>query len=125
FAGVLAIAVDKIGFCGRFFAEAMEEADRKPQEALRALGAGRPAIILGAVLPAATPGLINAALFSLEKATRSSVVLGLVGAGGIGIELQVSMDMFRYDEAITIILAILALVVAVKQCSAWLRRLAM
>lgn len=125
FAGVLAIAVDKIGFCGRFFAEAMEEADRRPQEALRALGAGRPAIILGAVLPAATPGLINAALFSLEKATRSSVVLGLVGAGGIGIELQVSMDMFRYDEAITIILAILALVVAVEQCSAWLRRRAM
>jgi phosphonate transport system permease protein len=125
FAGVLAIAVDKIGFCGRFFAEAMEEADRRPQEALRALGAGRPAIILGAILPAATPGLINASLFSLEKATRSSVVLGLVGAGGIGIELQVSMDMFRYDEAITIILAILALVVAVEQCSAWLRRRAM
>ena len=125
FAGVLAIAVDKIGFCGRFFAEAMEEADRRPQEALRALGAGRPAIILGVILPAATPGLINASLFSLEKATRSSVVLGLVGAGGIGIELQVSMDMFRYDEAITIILAILALVVAVEQCSAWLRRRAM
>jgi phosphonate transport system permease protein len=125
FAGVLAIAVDKIGFCGRFFAEAMEEADRRPQEALRAIGANRPAIILGAVLPAATPGLINAALFGLEKATRSSVVLGLVGAGGIGIELQVSMDMFRYDEAITIILAILLLVVAVEQCSAWLRRRAM
>jgi phosphonate transport system permease protein len=125
FAGVLAIAVDKIGFCGRFFAEAMEEADRRPQEALRALGAARPAIILVAVIPGATPGLINAALFSLEKATRSSVVLGLVGAGGIGIELQVSMDMFRYDEAITIILAILALVVAVEQFSAWLRRRAM
>jgi len=62
FAGVLAIAVDKIGFCGRFFAEAMEEADRRPQEALRALGAARPAIILGAVIPGATPGLINAAL---------------------------------------------------------------
>jgi phosphonate transport system permease protein len=125
FAGVLAIVVDKIGFCGRFFAEAMEEADRRPQEALRALGATRPAVILGAVIPAATPGLINAALFSLEKATRSSVVLGLVGAGGIGIELQVSMDMFRYDEAVTIILAILVLVVAVEQASAWLRRRAL
>jgi phosphonate transport system permease protein len=125
FAGVLAIAVDKIGFCGRFFAEAMEEADRRPQEALRALGATRPAVIVGAVIPAATPGLINATLFALEKATRSSVVLGLVGAGGIGIELQVSMDMFRYDEAATIILAILALVIAVEQASASLRRRAM
>lgn len=122
FAGVLAILVDKIGFCGRFFAEAMEEADRRPQEALRALGASAGGVICGAVLPAATPSMINTTLFSLEKATRSSVILGLVGAGGIGIELQVSMDMFRYDEAATIILAILVLVVAVEQASAWLRR---
>jgi phosphonate transport system permease protein len=50
------------------------------------------------------------------------VVLGLVGAGGIGIELQVSMDLFRYAEASAIIIAIFALVVAVEQCSAWLRR---
>jgi phosphonate transport system permease protein len=122
FAGVLAILVDKIGFCGRFFAEAMEEADRRPQEALRALGASPGGVILGAVIPAAIPSMVNTTLFSLEKATRSSVILGLVGAGGIGIELQVSMDMFRYDEAATIILAILALVIAVEQASAWLRR---
>jgi phosphonate transport system permease protein len=125
FAGVLAILVDKIGFCGRFFAEAMEEADRRPQEALRALGASPLGVIAGAVIPSATPGMINAALFSLEKATRSSVVLGLVGAGGIGIELQVSMDMFRYDEAATIIFSILVLVVCVEQASAWLRSRAM
>lgn len=122
FAGVLAILVDKIGFCGRFFAEAMEEADRRPQEALTALGATRLGVIAAAVLPASTPSMINTSLFALEKATRSSVILGLVGAGGIGIELQVSMDMFRYDEAATIILAVLALVVTVEQGSAWLRR---
>jgi phosphonate transport system permease protein len=122
FAGVMAILVDKIGFCGRFFAEAMEEADRRPQEALTALGASRLGVIVGAVLPAAMPSMINTSLFSLEKAARSSVILGLVGAGGIGIELQVSMDMFRYDEAATIILAILVLVIGVEQVSAWLRR---
>ena len=122
FAGTLAITVDIIGFCGRFFAEAMEEADRGPQEALHALGAGRGAVIAAAVIPAAMPSLINTSLFSLEKATRSSVVLGLVGAGGIGIELQVSMDLFRYAEASAIIMAIFALVVVVEQCSAWLRR---
>lgn len=122
FAGTLAIMIDKIGFCGRFFAEAMEEADRNPQEALRAIGAGRISIIAAAVLPAALPSMVNTALFSLEKATRSSVVLGLVGAGGIGIELQVSMELFRYPEAATIIIAIFALVIAVEQCSAWLRR---
>ena len=122
FAGTLAIMVDIIGFCGRFFAEAMEEADRGPQEALYALGAGRAAVIGAAVFPAALPSFVNTSLFSLEKATRSSVVLGLVGAGGIGIELQVSMDLFRYAEASAIIIAIFILVVAVEQCSAWLRR---
>jgi phosphonate transport system permease protein len=122
FAGTLAIMIDKIGFCGRFFAEAMEEADRNPQEALRAIGAGRVSVIAAAVLPAALPSMVNTSLFSLEKATRSSVVLGLVGAGGIGIELQVSMELFRYPEAATIIIAIFALVIAVEQCSAWMRR---
>jgi phosphonate transport system permease protein len=122
FAGTLAVTVDIIGFCGRFFAEAMEEADRGPQEALHALGAGRSAVIAAAVIPAAMPSLVNTSLFSLEKATRSSVVLGLVGAGGIGIELQVSMDLFRYAEASAIIIAIFVLVVGVEQCSAWLRR---
>ena len=122
FAGTLAIMVDIIGFCGRFFAEAMEEADRGPQEALCALGAGRAAVIGAAVFPAALPSFVNTSLFSLEKATRSSVVLGLVGAGGIGIELQVSMDLFRYAEASAIIIAIFVLVLVVEQCSAWLRR---
>lgn len=122
FAGTLAIVIDKIGFCGRFFAEAMEEVDRGPQEALSAMGASRLSLIMCAVLPAAMPSFINTALFSLEKATRSSVVLGLVGAGGIGIELKVAMDLFNYDEAATIILAIFALVVLVERLSAVLRR---
>ena len=122
FAGTLAIVIDKIGFCGRFFAEAMEEADRGPQEALSAMGAGRFSLIMCSVFPAAMPSFINTSLFSLEKATRSSVVLGLVGAGGIGIELKVAMDLFNYDEAATIILAIFALVVLVERVSSFLRK---
>jgi len=122
FAGTLAIMVDTMGFCGRFFAEAMEEVEPGPQEALSALGAGRMGIIFGAVIPGAMPSFINTALFNLEKATRSSVVLGLVGAGGIGIELKVSMDMFRFDEASTIMLSVFLLVLAVERLSALLRR---
>ena len=67
------------------------------------------------------PSMINTSLFSLEKATRASVVLGLVGAGGIGIELKVAMDLFDYDEAATIILAIFALVLAVERASTLVR----
>ncbi|TVM32283.1 phosphonate ABC transporter, permease protein PhnE [Oceanidesulfovibrio marinus] len=122
FAGTLAIMVDTIGFCGRFFAEAMEEVDPGPQEAWQALGATRLGVIFCAVIPAALPSFINTALFSLEKATRSSVVLGLVGAGGIGIELKVSMDMFMYDQASTIMLLIFFLVLIVERASTWLRQ---
>ena len=75
-----------------------------------------------AVIPAALPSFINTALFSLEKSTRSSVVLGLVGAGGIGIELKVAMDLFEYPTAATIILCIFALVLAVERVSSSLRQ---
>ena len=120
-AGTLAIAVDCVGFCGRFFAEAMEETDPGPREALTALGASRTGIVFSAVVPQAMPSFIATALFALEKATRSSVVLGLVGAGGVGIELKVAMDLFSYDLAATIILAVFALVVLVEQVGARLR----
>jgi phosphonate transport system permease protein len=122
FAGTLAIMVDCVGFCGRFFAEAMEEVPPQPQEALQAIGARRIDVIFCAVVPAALPSFVNSSLFSLEKATRSSVILGLVGAGGIGIQLKVAMDLFQFSQAATAVLAIFALVIAVEQCSGAVRR---
>lgn len=121
-AGVMAIMVDKIGFAGRFFAEAMEEADRGPQEALSTIGATRAGLIFSAIVPQALPSFVATSLFSLEKAVRGSVILGLVGAGGIGVELKVAFDLFDYDTAATIIIAIFALVVLVEQASNMLRR---
>jgi phosphonate transport system permease protein len=121
FAGTLALVVDTIGFCGRFFAEAMEEVDPGPEEALTALGAGPMAVVACGVLPAALPAMIASSLFALERAVRSSVVLGLVGAGGIGIELKVAMDMFAYDQAVTIIGGIFLLVLLVERLGAAVR----
>ena len=121
FAGTLALVVDTIGFSAKFFAEAMEEADEGPQEALRALGARPLGVVACAVIPDALPSMINTTLFALEKAVRSSVVLGLVGAGGIGIELKVAMDMFQYDQAATIIILVFLLVLAVERVSSWAR----
>ncbi|MCV0424974.1 MAG: phosphonate ABC transporter, permease protein PhnE [Roseibium sp.] len=115
FAGTLAIAVDTVGFCGRFFAESMEDVEKGPSEALTAAGANKVDTIFCAVVPAAMPSFITTSLFALEKATRSSVVLGLVGAGGIGIELKVAMDFFDYQLAMTIILMIFALVLCVER----------
>lgn len=113
-AGTMTIVVDTIGFCGRFFAEAMEDADREPQEALSAIGANRFSVLMGAVMPDALPSMINTALFALEKAVRSSVVLGLVGAGGIGQELKVAFDLFQYRNASAIILGIFAVVLVME-----------
>ncbi|RED44878.1 phosphonate ABC transporter, permease protein PhnE [Aestuariispira insulae] len=122
FAGTLTIIVDTIGFCARFFAENMEETDAGPAEAFSAMGAGRLDIVMCTVLPAALPAMTNTTLFALEKAVRSSVVLGLVGAGGIGAELAVSMEMFRYDQAAMIVLMIFVLVLAVERLSSTARK---
>jgi len=121
-AGTLAIAIDTMGFCGRFYAESMEEVDPGPGEAIQCIGGGRVSVFACAILPAALPGMIASTLFALEKSVRSSVILGVVGAGGIGVELAVSMEMFRYDQAATIILLILVMVLAVEQFAAWSRR---
>lgn len=120
-AGALTIAVDTIGFLGKFFAQTMEEQDQGPQMALKTLGASRLDITWATVIPNGMPSFINDALFALEKATRSSVILGLVGAGGIGIELKVAMDLFNYKTATAIIIMIFALVIIVEQASNWLK----
>jgi phosphonate transport system permease protein len=121
-AGVLAIAVDVMGFCGRFFAESIEDMDPGRIEGLRALGAPRFGVLAGGVIPACLPSFVTTSMFALESAARSSVVLGLVGAGGIGIELATSMTLLRYDEAATIIQAILGVVVVFERVSAAIRR---
>ncbi|MGF1704092.1 phosphonate ABC transporter, permease protein PhnE [Photobacterium makurazakiensis] len=121
-AGAMTIAIDTIGFLGKFFAESMEEQDKGPQEAIRTMGGNTLDVTFAAVIPNAMPSFINDSIFALEKATRSSVILGLVGAGGIGIELKVAMDMFNYSTATTIILMIFVLVLSVEQLSNFLRR---
>lgn len=121
FAGTLTLIMDTVGFCARFFAEAIEEVDDGPPEALAAIGAPRTSVIVCATLPMAMPSLINTSLFALEKAVRASVVLGLVGAGGIGAELATAMEMFRFDQAATIILMVFLLVLSVEKLSSHAR----
>ncbi len=120
-AGALAIMMDSIGFLGKFFSEASEEQDPGPQEAIKAMGGSNLDVAIAVVLPSALPSFVSDALFATEKAVRASVILGLVGAGGIGIELKVAMDLFQYEKAALIILMIFVLVVLVEQVSNRLR----
>ena len=120
-AGVLAITVDVAGFSGRFFADSIEDVDQGLIDGLAATGASDTGIVAGAVVPSVTPAWTATTMFSLEQATRSSVVLGIVGAGGIGVELTTSMSLLRYDEAATIILAIFVVVLGVERLSSAVR----
>jgi phosphonate transport system permease protein len=121
FAGVLTLVVETVGFCGRFFADAFEDTDKGPAEALTAIGAKGSSIFACATFPAALPAMTNTSLYAFEKAVRASVVLGLVGAGGIGVELKTAMEMFQFARACTIILFVFAMVFVVERASAWLR----
>ena len=91
FAGMLAIIVDTIGLCGRFFADDMEASDKGPSESLIATGARKIDVVAYATIPPASPAFISTSLFAPEKPVRSWTILGLVGAGGIGIALKVPL----------------------------------
>ena len=121
FAGMLAIVIDTIGFCGRFFADDMEATEKGPAESLPATGARRIDVVACATFPAAMPSFVSTSLYAMEKAVRSSTILGLVGAGGIGIELKVGFDLFDYPTAMTVILMIAVVVVGIEQLSGWVR----
>lgn len=122
FAGMLAIVIDTIGFCGRFFADDMEGTDKGPAESLTATGARKIDVVACATIPAVMPAFVSTALYALEKAVRSSTILGLVGAGGIGIELKVGFDLFDYPTAMTVILMIAVVVIGIEQLSGYARK---
>ena len=121
-AGVVAIMFRSIGFIGKLLGEAIEEIDTRPVEALEATGASRFKVIVYAIVPQVMPTFWAVAILRWDINLRESTVLGLVGAGGIGIILQGAIDTFNWPEAATVLLAILALVVLGEVVSAFLRR---
>ena len=124
-AGILTITIDVLAFAGRFFAERIEEVDSGPVDALKSTGAGRVAVIACAVVPTCFPSFTGTTLYALEKSVRGAVVLGLVGAGGIGVELNVAFQLRRFDTALTIILLILTVVILVERLSSTIRQRAL
>lgn len=120
--GVLALALHSAGFLGKFYAEDIENADGKPQDALRAIGAGPLKVLRFAVLPQVLPQYVAYTLYVLDRNVRMATVVGLVGAGGIGQELKGRFDMFQYDRVGTILLMIFITVFVLDQVAARLRR---
>jgi phosphonate transport system permease protein len=120
-AGVLAMGISSIGMLGKLFADTIEDVDRKPLEALTAGGSGRMQVFVGGILPQVMPAWISLTLFRLDINVRRSVILGFVGAGGIGFELQRVLGQLVYPRGLTIVAMIFVFIVAVEQLSAWAR----
>jgi phosphonate transport system permease protein len=120
-AGVLALAIHGAGFLGKFYAEDIENADLRPQEALIAAGVSRLGVLRHAVLPQILPQYIAYTLYVLDRNVRMATVIGLVGAGGIGQELKGRYDMYNYGHVGTILAAIFMLVLVLDQVSSRLR----
>ncbi|MFH1804963.1 MAG: phosphonate ABC transporter, permease protein PhnE [Pseudomonadota bacterium] len=121
-AGILAIIFRSIGFIGKLLGEAIEEIDRAPIEALEAVGASRFKILIYGVVPQVMPTFFAVSILRWDINLRESTVLGLVGAGGIGIVLQGAIDTFAWQTVATILLAIIVLVIIGEALAAWLRK---
>jgi phosphonate transport system permease protein len=121
-AGTLALAVAYAGVLGRVYADAFADVDPRPLEALQAIGATRAQIFLRGIWPQARPTMTAYTLYSFECCVRAASVLGFVGAGGIGYEISLSMRLFEYGQAMTLILAFVLLLASTDVVSRRLRR---
>ncbi|TRZ92543.1 MAG: ABC transporter permease subunit, partial [Rhodocyclaceae bacterium] len=118
----LALGLHSVGMVGKFFAEAIEHADPAPVEAARAAGATPLQVIFHGVLPQVLPQMADVSIYRWEYNFRASTVMGMVGAGGIGLELMGSLRIMQYQEVSAILLVILVMVTMVDGLSALLRR---
>jgi phosphonate transport system permease protein len=121
-AGVLAIAVRSVGFIAKMTAEAIEDIDYGPVEAIRAVGGSPFQVIVYAILPQVLPQIVGVVIFEWEINIRRSAVLGLVGAGGLGLVFFRQMNTFNYHGVTTVILAILLIIIVGEAVSYFIRR---
>ena len=121
FAGVLAIGLRSIGFCAKLLYEAIEEVDATQVEAIEATGASGVQKLSYGVLPQILPAFAGISVFRWDINIRESTVLGLVGAGGIGIQLDASISTLAWTQVSLILLVILATVVVSEWVSAKVR----
>ena len=121
-AGVLAIALTYGGMLGKVYGDILESSDADATRNLLRNGSGRLQAFFYALLPASAAELVSYSVYRWECAIRSSVVLGFVGAGGLGQQLDNSMKMFNGGEVATMLLVFMALVALADRVSAWLRQ---
>jgi phosphonate transport system permease protein len=120
--GVLALGFHSIGMLGKLYAEAIEQVPTQPREAVTATGAGRFQNLATSVWPQVMPAFSSITLYRLDINLRSSVILGYVGAGGIGFLLEEDVEGLNFKHAVGIVLVIFVLIVLMEYVSALIRR---
>lgn len=121
-AGILAVAAHSAGTLGKLLAEAIESLDMQPVDAVRATGATTGQVFFLGVWPAALPQFVSQALYVWEFNIRDSTILGMVGAGGLGLLLSEAMSLFQWGRLATLLLAIVVMVTAFDALSRAVRR---
>jgi phosphonate transport system permease protein len=122
FSGVLALSCYTVGYLAKFYYETFESMDDAAAQALRVGGASKPQVFQYAILPQSLPLLLNYTLFILEYSIRAATILGVVGAGGVGAYLYMYIGNFDYQKAATMLVMLLAVVIAMDWLSARVRR---
>lgn len=120
-AGVLAIGLHSIGMVAKLFADAIEQTSPQPREAVTSTGATKWQTIVASVVPNAMPSFIATTLYRLDINLRSSTVLGLVGAGGIGLLLKQYQGALRYDDMLGVVVVIFVFITAMEVLSGAVR----
>jgi phosphonate transport system permease protein len=121
-AGVMAIAFRSIGFVGKLLSEALDGSDNGPVEALKAVGAPWMSIIIKGYWPQIQPAFWSIILFRWDINVRESAVLGLVGAGGIGMALDTALNLFYWDRVSLILFTIFVVVIAMEILVTFIRK---
>ncbi|MBT3303901.1 phosphonate ABC transporter, permease protein PhnE [Candidatus Woesearchaeota archaeon] len=122
FPGVLALSAHVAGALGRYFSESIETVDPKIIKAILSTGANKIQVVIKGIIPQVKPAFINYILYYLENNFRAATVLGLVGAGGIGMELLTSMRLFKNQEVLTILMIMVGMVILIDRISATIRK---
>ncbi len=119
--GVLALGIHTMGFLAKFYAEDIEHINKGPVEALESSGASKRQIISFAIIPQIIPSFVANNLYILDRNIRMATMLGIVGAGGIGYELQSAFRMFEYPKVSAIIIIIFITIFLIDNLSSYIR----
>ncbi len=121
--GLLALIIATLGFLSRSYAESISEIAGSHLEALQTAGASYGQVLVHGLIPEFLPSWINWTLFSFEINIRASAILGMVGAGGIGVLIQTNLKLFKYQEACAIILVVIVIVLLTEFMTNKIRRM--